>query len=156
MSGWKVYGNPILTADASAGVSQRVKFNSDVILKACRVWLIVYNNPSFTSMNMKIYSDRGGSPQKLLYTSTNSLTKAQIVTLANGIKEVYFEFDPQHFDGSDYYHFVLFGTGYTGTSSAHLAWKKAWPDPVHNANYTASVENLGIAPYAIYFIGADA
>lgn len=152
---WTVWGDPITTAALTAGVSQKVKFNTNLVLKACRIWLIFYNNPALTSLTMKIYSDDGGSPKKLLHTSTNSPTKAQIITLENGVKELYFDFNYPVFDADDHYHFVLFGSGYTGTDSSHIAWRQAWPDPVYDTNWTPTWVNINQSPYSIYFIGSD-
>lgn len=153
--GWRVWGQPISTSDGTAGVSQKVKFNTNLVLRACRIWLIFYNNPTLTSVTMKIYSDDGGTPKKLLHSSTTTLTKSEIITLSNGVKEIYFEFDYPAFDGDDYYHFVLFANGYTGTDSSHIAWRQGWPDPVYMTNYTPSLVNLGVAPRTIYFIGSE-
>jgi hypothetical protein len=152
---WRVYGEQIGTASLTSGVSQRVQFNSNIVLRACRIWLIFYNNPALTNLTMKIYSDDRGVARKLLHSSTTTLTKAQIITLANGIKEIYFEFDYPAFDADDIYHFVLTGTGYTGTDSTHIAWKHAWPDPVYTTGWTPSLMNLEVAPKAIYFIGSS-
>jgi hypothetical protein len=152
---WDVWGIPISTSDMTAGVSQKVKFNSNIVLKACRIWLVFYNNPSLTSLTMKIYSDDNGTARKLLHSSTTTLTKAQIITLANGVKEVYFDFNYPAFDADDYYHFVLTGSGYTGTDSSHIAWRQAWPDPVYTTNWTPTWTNISTAPKTIYFIGSD-
>jgi hypothetical protein len=152
---WKVWANPILTADLAAGVSQKVRFNSNVVLRACRIWLIFYNNPALTDLTMKIYSNDGGVPRKLLHSSTTTLTKSQIITLENGVKEVYFDFNYPSFDGDDFYHFVLTGSGYTGTASSHIAWRVGWPDPVYLTNFTPNLANCGTAPLAIYFIGSS-
>jgi hypothetical protein len=152
---WAVWGKPITTAALSAGVSQKVTFNSNLVLKACRIWLVFYNDPALTSLSMKIYSDDNGSPKKLLHTSTNSPTKAQIITLENGVKEIYFDFNYPVFDADDSYHFVLTGSGYTGTDATHIAWRQAWPDPVYDTNWTPTWVNVNQAPYSIYFIGSD-
>lgn len=153
---WRVWGEPITTSEATSGVSQKVKFNTNLVLRACRVWLIFYNDPALTSATMKIYSnDSSGNPKKLLHTSTTTLTKAQMITLENGVKEVYFEFDYPTFDADDSYHFVLFLTGYTGNDSTHVAWRQAWPDPVYTTNWTPDLINLSVAPYTIYFIGSE-
>lgn len=155
MSGWKVWGNPILTADMTAGVSQKVKFNTNLVLRACRIWLIFYNEPALTNLTMKIYSDDGGTARKLLHTSTNTPTKASMITLANGVREIYFDFNYPTFDADDYYHFVLTGSGYTGTDSTHIAWRHGWPDPVYTSGWTPSLTNINTSPYAIYFIGSS-
>jgi hypothetical protein len=155
--GWKVYGERLLTADLTSNlrVYQRVNFNSDIILKACRVWLIAYNDPSFTSLTMDIYSISGTTPKKLLHSSTNSVLKADMLTDTNGVKEIFFNFNSPTFKGVDTFGFVLRATGYTGTTSTHLAWKKAWPDPVYRLNVPVGLHVVGKSPYDIYFIGDE-
>lgn len=156
MSGWKVYADTVSTADAvGTTMSQKVDFNKNIILRACRIWIICYGNPNFTSLTMKIYSNDGGSPKKLLHTSTNSPTKAEVITLDNGVKEIYFNFNYPVFDADDSYHFVLQAAGYTYSDASHFSWKKAWPDPVYTTNWTPTSINLLTAPRAIYFIGSE-
>jgi len=157
---WEVWGNPYLTGELSNTTRhQPVIFHDDIVLRACRTWVVIYNNPVFTNLQMKIYSSElvGGSqvPKKLLHTSSNSPTKAEIITLSNGVKEIYFDFDFPVFSANDTYHFVLSGTGYTGTTDSHIAWQKAFPDPVNRTGLTLSANDIGIAPFQLYFIGSE-
>lgn len=154
---WHVWGRPITTTEMTdTTVHQPVIFNKKLILEGCRIWMVVYNDPVFTDLSMKIYSDRDGLPKKLLHTSTSSITKSQMHTLPNGVKEIFFTFDRPIFTETDTYHFVLTGTGYTGDDNSHLAWKKAFPDAVYQEGLpTLAMIRLGIWPYDIYFIGAE-
>lgn len=155
---WRVFGEWIPTAGATdLSVYQKFKTTNNKILVAVRTWFVFYNDPSVTSIALKIYSNNGGSPGKLLYTS-NSLTKSTIITSANGVRECYFEFNSGngvHLKGGDYYHLVFSAVGYTGDSSAHIAWMKAYPDPVYTGGWSTTHENLGIAPYQMSFVGAS-
>lgn len=155
--GWRVFGNQLLTSDFSGSPinSQPVKFNTNTVLRGMRTWLIFYNDPVLTSAQMKIYSNRNGSPGQLLFTSTNTLTKSEIITLENGVKEIYFDFDYIPMKDLETYQFALWLNGYTGTASSHVAWMKGWPDPVYRTGYTPTFTNLLYAPYQMYFIGAD-
>jgi len=155
--GWRVWGEQLTTADFSGTprVYQAVKFNSDIILRACRTWIIFYNDPAITSVQMRIYSNNGGVPGKLIHTSTNTLTKAECITLQNGVKEVYFDFNFPVFKAEDTYHFVLWGNGYTGDSTSHVAWMRGFPDPVHTAGISAGYQYLLRYPFQIYFIGSE-
>lgn len=152
---WTVFGSPITTAQGSSGTFQKVKFNSNIVLRACRIWLVFYNNPTLTSISMKIYSNSGGSQGKLLHTATNTWSKSQIITENNGVREIYFDWNYPSFDADDEYHFGLFLSGYTGNNSTHVAWRSAWPDPVYGTNFTPTRVNINSAPYTIYFIGSD-
>lgn len=157
--GWSVIGNWLATAelDGTTLTPQEVKFNDEIILRACRTWFILYNDPALTSIEMRIYSDDNGSPGKILYTSTNAVTKAELLTggNTNGIRECFFEFDNPTFNGNDTYHFVPVATGYTGVDGTHIAWKKGWPDPVYRTGVTTNYVSAARAPYDLYFIGAD-
>lgn len=156
--GWRVFGERWATSELTDTTkAQKFKPNDDMLLLAVRTWVIVYNNPTYTSLNMKIYSNNAGSPGTLLHTSDNVQLKADVCTLANGVKEIYFAFNaPQGvpLQASDYYHIVINGSGYTGSDSAHLAWMKAFPDPVYQTGISVTFENLAVSPYAMYFIGA--
>ncbi len=155
--GWTVWGDSLMTADLNGTTlkSQKVMFNKNIVLRAIRSWFIHYNDPSYTDIYFEIYSDNNGVPGKLLYTSTNSILKTSFITLQNGIKEAFWEFDYPTFKGTDFYHFVPHGTAYVGTDSSHLAWKKAWPDPIYRTNVNTTYTSAGTNPYDIYFIGDE-
>lgn len=158
MSGWTVYGDPWESGElANTNKFQTIKYKDNIILKAIRTWVIVVNDPTFTNLTMKIYSNTvvssDNTPVKLLYTSTNTLTKSEIITLANGVKEIYFTFDDVPMQEETLYNLVINGAGYVYSSSSHLAWMKAWPDPVYTAGYTPTSESLAVAPYQVYAIG---
>ncbi len=155
---WRVWGTRWTTSDmTTTTLSQKFIPNDDILLLAVRTWVIVYNNPTFTALNMKLYSDNGGSVGTLLHTSDNTQLKASIHTSANAVKEIYFEFNAPTgipLKSSDSYHIVINGTGYTGNDSTHLAWMKAFPDPVYQTGISVTFNNLAVSPYAMYFIGA--
>lgn len=153
--GWTVWGTELISTDlTSTAIYQPITFNDDIILRAVRTWVIVYNDPVFTDLSLKIYSNDAGLPKKLLATSTNVITKAEMITETNGVKEIYFEFNYPSFNGADTYHFVLNGTGYAPAGGSHLAWMKAFPDAVYQGGYTPALETIGVAPYQLYCIGA--
>lgn len=160
--GWKVWGETLLTADINVTPNKRVfqcvKVSRNEILRAMRTWLIVYNNPAFTDLTMQVYSNDvagGNVPGALLFTSTTTHLKAEIHTLANAVKGVHFSFADKSLKAGDTYHFIPKATGYTGTASAHLAWRKGWPDPVYRTNVDSGYSKLLVAPYMIGFFGAD-
>lgn len=156
---WTVWGQRFDTADfPGTTYFQKFKVQSDLYALAVRTWVIAYNNPTFTSISGLIYSDRNGSPGKLLFTSSNQITKAEMITQANGVKEIYFEFAPNEgipLRAGDYFHLVLSVSGYTGDASSHLAWRKAYPDPVYSTGLPTTPEKIGIFPYAVTIEGAD-
>lgn len=156
MAGWRVWAERLETADF-VGVPrmfQTVKFHKNIILKGMRTWVIVYNNPNFTNLEMRIYANHGGVQGKLLYTSSNVITKAQMITLANGVKEIFFDFDTLPiFKDEDTYLFTLMANGYTGDATSHIAWMRAYPDPVYRTGLSALHPTS--VPMAMYFIGSE-
>lgn len=132
------------------------KANRNIILTVVRTWIVLVNNAPFTSVNLKLYSNTPSNmPGGLIATSTNSFTKAEIFTNTNGFKEIYFEFDEINLNGNTRYNFVMNGTGYTGSSTSHVGWRKGFPDPVYRTNFTPTFENLGISPFALYVVGEE-
>jgi hypothetical protein len=153
---WTVYADSYSTnADFSNGVkSVRTKFGTGTILTVVRTWIVLYNNPTFSSLTMKIYSDKNGSKDKLLYSSTNSFNKADIFTKQNGVAEIYFNFDKIPLDSYNWYHFSLSGTSSDFADDKHLAWKSSYPFPVYTTGITGAT-NLTEYPYLISFVGAE-
>lgn len=157
--GWRVWGSGWDSADEIEGTSlyQPVVFNRDVVLRAARTWIIVVGDPVFDSLSMKIYSNRPvdsfDAPGKLLHSSTDTRAKAEIHTLANGVKEIFFTFADIPLKGTEVYNFVINGAGYVPAPNSHLAWMKGFPDPVYATGYTPAIETINRAPFQIYFIG---
>lgn len=155
---WDLYGDVILTADIAAlSARQKFKLTNNTLLLGLRAWLVFFNDPALTSLSMSIYSDSAGSPGTLLATSA-TITKASIITDLNGVKDVPFSFNSPKgvpLKSGTFYHAVLNANGYTGTSSSHIAWKKAWPDPAYTTGLgTIEVKGLGLSPRSLSFVGA--
>ena len=155
--GWRVWGNVFESGELSnQNKYVRLKPNKNIILDTVRTWVIFYNNPTLTSLTMKIFSDDGGTPRKLLHESTTTLLKGDIITENNGVKEIYFEFENIPLQEGTHYHFIISGSGYVPTTNSFLAWMHAFPDPVYEiTGYTASMPTVNRSSYALYLIGAD-
>lgn len=162
--GWTVWGDTWETTASMENTTlfQTVQFNTDVILRAVRTWIIYVENPTYTSLSMKIYSNEivgsTNTPRKLLYTSTDTRTPAEIkgeTALAHGVREIYFNFADINLKGADKYNFVINAVGYAPSGDSHLAWMKGFPDPVYSTGYTPAIETINIAPYQMYFIGGS-
>jgi hypothetical protein len=156
---WKIYADYFESGQlANTSKFCTISLKQNIVLIGVRTWIVVYDNPTFTSLNMKIYSNEViagvNTPKKLLYTSINNVLKSEIMTLHNAIKEIYFEFDKVPINGNDKYNFVINGVDYSYSAGSHLAWVKAWPDPVYSDGFTANFESLAAAPYQLYCIGS--
>lgn len=156
---WTIFGYPYENASdmTDTSIFQPVVIPDNIIVKGFRTWIAYQGDPTYTDINMKIYSNLAGSPAKLLHTSTDSRTKAEIQLVEDhGIKEIYFTFDDINLRSGDTYHVVLNGTGYSPTASSFLIWRAAWPDPVYTTNYTPTTSNLTLSPkFLSAFIAAD-
>jgi hypothetical protein len=136
---------------------QTISFPENTILKAIRTKIVVYNDPAFTSLSAKLYSNElvsgVNTPRMLIAQSTNSHLKAEVCTLENGVKEIWFDFNFISLRAGDKYNIVISGTDYVYSDASHLAWAKAWPDPVYKDGWTCSFESLVVSPYYIYAVG---
>lgn len=152
---WTQWGDTFSTSDMTTK-SRYLRFSPDrnIVLKAMRTWIILYNPPNFTDLTCKLYADNLGLPGGLIASSTTMWDKTELLTTQNyGTKEIYFEFEPTISLNADiYYHFVLSSTGYTYAEESHVAWRKAWPDPVYG---DATFNSLLRSHYMFSLIGAD-
>lgn len=157
---WTVFGDDWETGQlANTDKFQTIKFNSNLILRAIRTWIIVINDPVFTNLHMEIYSNEvigaDNTVKKYLHTSTDVRTKAEIHTLPHAVKEIYFTFNDISVQANTFYNLVINGTGYVPTPSSYLAWMKGFPDPVYNNDFVPALETLPVAPYQLYAIGGS-
>lgn len=157
---WQVYGHNWESGElANTALYQPYRMNKNILVKAIRTWIVVYGDPTFTDLCCKIYSDELRNsihtPVTLLHTS-DSRTKAEIITENYGVRETWFEFtNPISLQALTWYNVVINGTGYSPTTNSYLAWRHAFPDPVLTTDYVASAVNIPFAPFDIYFIGGD-
>jgi len=154
---WSIYGN---TYESDADLTNmihtcRAKMNKDIFLRYVRTWVIFYDDPGIINLTMKIYYDENESKGDLLYSSSTTHTKAEMITLDNGAKDLYFQFADVELDGDNYYHFVLTGTSSGLSSSSYIAWKTSFPRPVYQDGFTQSSRNLPQYPYSLVIIGAE-
>lgn len=154
--GYRCWAERFVTADFSGSPVhyQKAVFSETMALIAVRSRFVVYNNPTMTTLSMRIYSSVSNAPSALLHTFDTTWTKAQMTAYDHGAREVYFEFtQPRHLVAGDTYFFVPWISGYTGNDTSHIAWVKSYPDPF----YTTGVTNEGVKaatmPYSIGFIG---
>lgn len=157
---WTVWADNFETGELSnTNKFQSIKFKGNYLLKAIRTWVLIYNDPVFTNLNMKIYSNDvvlgKNTPKNLITTSVDVRTKAEVHTLANGVKEIYFTFNDFPVQSETIYNLVINGSGYVPTLNSYLGWVKSWPDPVYQDGYTPTFETLLVAPYQVYAVGSE-
>jgi hypothetical protein len=158
---WQVFGGILETAmidGTSKAEAMRIRPNSDIVLRAMRTWFCAYNDPVFTELRLRLYEDQGGNAGKLIATSTNAFTPAEIIvdpTNVAALKGVYFEFPDIALKGTNWYHVLPYATGYTGNDASHLAWVKGWPDNEYRTGLSLTYESSMTNPYRLAVIGAD-
>lgn len=154
----RIWADPI---NSLADTSLYLPFspNRTCLLKAVRPTILVVNNPTFVGLVAKVYSDLGGVPATLLATSSNVQTKAQITTLSNAIKTIWFEFEPVvPLAYGEQYHIVLAKSSgtYTYSDSSHLAWARDFPTPKNlDGRAVTSMVQVGVSPLACEFFTGD-
>lgn len=155
----KTLGGWISTTQMSQKeAAQRFKLHENMLLLAVKIQVIIFNAPTVESLRAKIYSVRNGLPIVELASSYNSFDLAEMCAQNSGLVELYFNFSEPHgikLNGQEEYCLVLGADTYVGNDGSHLAWKRAWPDNIYSLNYTPSIENAGVSPYHLAFIGAN-
>jgi len=160
--GWEVYARPYYSESdiTTPTIYQPVQFQENAVVRAVRIWVVVYGDPAFTSLGMSIYSNNENTvsptPVRSLLQSTNTFSKADVHTLDYAVKELYFEFSFANLRRSTWYHFVLTATGYSSPStSSHIGWRVGYPDPNYAPEgLTLSPTKVGNYPLSFYPIFA--
>lgn len=165
---WDMVGKPISTADMAAvipTVFQPFGIPSlalPQVLKGIGVGLI-FHASLFTNLTMEIWSDQGGSPAKLLATSTTTWTKAQIdaefTTGSYRFSYVGFDFAGFAMKPGATYHLAVRATGYTGDDTNHIAWRHVYPDNPYAAEFSITpveARKAAVMPYEAVIFAAEA
>jgi hypothetical protein len=159
---WRVWGTRLVTSDLTdKNVYQTVIWNKNIVFRGVRTWIIHYNDPTYVNLNMKLYTGSTANkatstPKELLATSLNVITKAEISTLANAHKEIWFEFQDIALNKETIYHLVLNGDGYVSNwPTSGLAWRRSFPDPIYKTNVTSNWNNINRQPYMFTFIASE-
>jgi hypothetical protein len=156
---WTVYAEKFVTADFSGSlprVYQPFTVARDVKIKAMRTWFVFYNSPLFTTLGMRIYDDRGGSPQTVRATFDKTWVPGEANTNTYGLLEIYFDFNNPLWLKAGTYHLAPWAVGPTFDSSSHLAWVKGFPDPNMDVGaITISLATMPTVPYYVALIGSE-
>lgn len=124
------------------------------VLKAIRTAFVFYNDPTFTGIKARIYSDNNGVPGQMLAESDER--PASIVTNNNAVIETWFEFTGVVLRGGTKYHVVFYVSGYSGAgASSHIALVVDWPNRSVAGESATTVEGLGLSPFKVHFFMAD-
>lgn len=151
---WRFLADEFESGDLAApAVYQGLTIRKNLLIKAVRTWIVSYNNPTYTSLSLKIYSNAGGFPDALL-ASSSPVIKSSLGSATYFAKEIYFELADFSAAKNTTYFLSLDGADYSYASGSHLAWVRGWPDPIYRETYTPTAVNATLAPYQIYLVGA--
>jgi hypothetical protein len=103
--------------------------NADFYLKAIRVRLISFGNPSFTQLKAVLKTVRGSVVLDTFADSENILIRSDIS--AESLNEVHFDFKSHFLRQNEKFAVALEATGYTPNDNSHLALVRAWPNQVY-------------------------
>lgn len=160
---WEVLGRTYYNDSdlTDTTVFQSIKFDYNVAIRALKLWVIVFNDPTFTSLNLKVYANNENAatnqPSSLLATADNTWAKADLHTQDYAAKEIYFEFANDLVLGGDsWYHVALNATGYSGASeTSHLSWMYAYPNIYYSEGVTLSKVTASTYPLALHPIFSE-
>lgn len=153
---WRVIAESFATADMSnQRVYQPMTPPNNIVVSGALTQIAIVDDPAFTTLTLKLYSNQGGAPGSLIATATCPYSKAQIHTLDHALKRIPFLFTTdQTLRGGETYHWVLNGTGYTGADQSYIGWVHGYPDPEYQTNVDMSFEAQGISPFRVILLGA--
>lgn len=157
---WRMIGKPYATADVTTvpSITQRFQHNlaeSPHVLRGVSVGLIFYNDPSFTSITLELWSDRATGAGALIAQSSTSYTKLACMESENSAYKVLgFTFPDVALRPGCLYRLALKPVGYTGDATAHIAWRHSYPDPQYRAGLTLNAAKGANTPFEFSIISA--
>jgi hypothetical protein len=132
---WSViYDYYLGTEFTDTSKAQPFEPTKNIILKGAHARLALVNDPTVTSVNMKIYADRNGAAGKFLFQSTDVRVKTDLLSVVNNssLGDFYFTFDNKELVSGTRYWMVLNAVGYVGTDTSNIGWVKAGPDAIYD------------------------
>lgn len=150
-------GESLMTADLAASPPtffHRFSVPKMSELKAVRTWIVKYGAFTMGDLYMELRTGYGANNVRvLLARSTKKYSFADLNTANYSAKEIYFDWDNAPILAPNVeYTLNLYATSYTGDDSAHLAWARAWPDPIVPITGNPPAEKLGIYPFHVGLI----
>lgn len=119
---------------------------------------VIFHDSLFTALSLELWSDRSGSPSKLIATSETAWTKTQVdARFPLDYKCVFmgFQFTPVSLRKGVWYHLALRATGYTGDTTNHIAWRHQYPDPAYPVTFDEEVINAAWYPLEAMIFAAE-
>lgn len=155
-----VVGQVFKTADLAVdGGTYFHRFSPNIFveLKALQIWIVKYGSVSTDPIGLELRSSyASGNVRKLIATASNTWTPAQITSENYAVKQIYFEFDrPVLLRKDTEYTLNLKAANYVGTDDAHIAWVKAWPDPIVDFVGSSNFNRIDQFPFHVALIARE-
>jgi len=157
---WRMIGKPYATADLTAvpTITQRFQhatLGRASLLRGINVGVIFYNDPTFTSITLELWSDRSNGAGALIAQSSTSHTKLACMEGENSAYKVLgFTFPDAPLKPGSFYRIALKPVGYTGDATAHIAWRLSYPDPQYRSGLTLNAAKGANHPFEFSIISA--
>lgn len=157
---WDHIGKPISTADAVASTPnfwQKFRVTDgyrNQLLKEVVTGLFFYNQPSFGSVKLEIWSEENGAPCRKIAES-DSFSQAECNVDPFAYRILCFTFSPLAIKKNGYYYLTVKPSSYTGDASSHIAWRQSFPNPANESGITLSLEYGAKYPYDVVFTSSD-
>jgi len=155
---WRMIGKPYETADVTAVPSITQRFTHagpPHVLRGVDVGVIFYNDPTFTSITLELWSDRASGAGALIAQSSTNYTKLACMESQNSAYKVLgFTFPDVALRNGAFYRLALRPAGYTGNAAAHIAWRFSYPDPQYRGGLTLNAAKGANTPFEFSIISA--
>jgi hypothetical protein len=152
---WSIYAERLESADLSGSKFQKFFSSTEnYFIAGVRSWFVVFGNPQLERLRLYVYElNVDGTLGAEIARSQTSFDLADLKTDTYAAKELYADFSPKCFlNKNDSYAVVPKAEVYVADASNHIAWVRAWADPV--TNYTPTYVDLAVAPFKVQFVGA--
>lgn len=126
-------------------------------LKAVRLWVVKYGTPTLDALGCELRSyDSVGGGRTLIQAAQNVWQLSEISSDNYGVKEVYFDWlNPILLKKGVEYTINLTLDNYVGDATNHIAWVRAWPDPIVAFSGSTTYINLNKFPFQVGLIGRE-
>lgn len=157
--GLGVVGQVLNTADMSATPPKYFhRFTPKIFfeLKCVQLWVVKYGNPFSDPIGLELRSYSATGERILIATSEQSWGVSEISSEDYALKQLFFDFQkcPTLRMGTEYSVNLIMPL-YVGTDDNHIAWVKAWPDPIVPFPGSDNFNRLDQFPFQVGLIGRE-
>lgn len=126
-------------------------------LRVVQTWVVKYATPTADGIGLALYAYNSTTgSRELIATSTTSWQVSEISSDNYGVKQLYFEFpNAPTLKPDTEYCVSLLTENYVGDDDNHIAWVRAWPDPIVDFVGSDDFNSLNRFPFQVGLIGRE-